>query len=266
MNNGHLSSVCEAVYSAFARSEFLSPDPLELVVRYEDLRDREIAGFIASSLAVGRAGAIVAVAGRVISRLGAPYEGLLLSSDANLRSICSGFSYRFFGENHLYGLLLGLRQVVNEHGSIENCLSLGSSDQVLPGLSFLVDQLYARSGTRLDDSILVAHPSRGSACKRLLLFLRWMVRKDQVDPGGWTLIRPAQLLVPIDTHMLSVSRQLGLTKRKQATLSVSKEVTARFAAICPDDPVRYDFALTRLGIHPSLQRESLERLIEQTRK
>ena len=80
------------------------------------------------------------------------------------------------------------------------------------------------------------------------MFLRWMVRKDAIDPGGWDQISPSKLIVPIDTHMHQVGLKLGFTKRKQANLTTALEVTSAFSKFSPDDPVKYDFSLTRVGI------------------
>jgi uncharacterized protein (TIGR02757 family) len=95
---------------------------------------------------------------------------------------------------------------------------------------------------------LLADPRDKSACKRLNLYLRWMVRRDDVDPGGWEGVRPAQLVVPLDVHMHRIGRALGLTQRQQADCRTALEVTEAFRKISPEDPVKYDFALTRLGI------------------
>jgi uncharacterized protein (TIGR02757 family) len=89
---------------------------------------------------------------------------------------------------------------------------------------------------------------RGSACKRLHLFLRWMARKDEVDPGVWSGLDPARLMIPLDTHMFRIARTLELTRRKQADMRAALEITEAFRTICPEDPARYDFSLTRLGI------------------
>jgi len=104
-------------------------------------------------------------------------------------------------------------------------------------------------------SYLLPDPRLGSACKRLNLYLRWMVRRDAVDPGGWN-VPPAKLVVPLDTHMHALGRALGLTDRRSADLRTALEITAAFRAIAPDDPVRYDFALTRLGMRGGERREA----------
>jgi uncharacterized protein (TIGR02757 family) len=100
---------------------------------------------------------------------------------------------------------------------------------------------------------LIPDPERGSACKRLLLYLRWMVRHDVVDPGGWEGVSAAKLVVPLDTHMFRLCRAMGFVTRKQASARAALEATAAFRRVMPDDPVRYDFALTRLGINPEVK-------------
>ena len=96
-------------------------------------------------------------------------------------------------------------------------------------------------------------PEKGSACKRLNLFLRWMVRKDAVDPGGWDDIPRSMLIIPLDTHMFRVGKTLGLTSRNQAGLMAALDISAGFKQWSPDDPVKYDFALTRFGIRNDLE-------------
>jgi uncharacterized protein (TIGR02757 family) len=266
-----LKAYCDAAYGRYHRPEYVSPDPLELVLRYDLVADREIAGFVAAALALGRVGGIIRAARWVLDRLGSPRDALLNSTDDEIRVLSDPFVYRFFDGRRLAGLLIGMKHILIEFGSLEVCFATGlngavddGAGDVEPaeaGLSHLVGALIAAAGGNLDQSILVARPDRGSACKRLFLFLRWMVRNDAVDPGGWTALTPSQLMIPVDTHMLSICRSLGLTTAKQATLSVSREITEAFRRIAPHDPVRYDFSLTRLGIHPEGRTSDLRREI-----
>ena len=124
---------------------------------------------------------------------------------------------------------------------------MGDEDEtVLPGMSRWVCWLLETSGATA--SSLLSDPARGSACKRHHLFLRWMVRQDDIDPGGWTLVLPRKLIVPVDVHMHRVGVRLGFTQRKQADAKTALEITDGFRRMSPDDPVKYDFALTRPGI------------------
>ena len=125
---------------------------------------------------------------------------------------------------------------------------------MIPALAEFVEELSSVFAGK--PRSLLPSPRAGSACKRHNLFLRWMVRSDAVDPGGWMDIPSAKLIVPVDVHMHRISLQIGLTKRKQANLRTALEITAAFRSIAPEDPVRYDFALTRLGIRNDTDPES----------
>lgn len=270
-----LREFCEHAYRSFHRPELISPDPLELVREFPCHRDREVVGLIASSLALGRVDGILAAAGTVIGRLldygDSPARMLLRSDVAVLDAVARGFVYRFFDESQLAGLLRGIRGVLRDFGSVETCLSRGLAresrtargaaepvpgDRLLTGLGVLVRAIRAGADGRLDDSILLSTPERGSACKRLLLYARWMVRRDAIDPGGWSVIAPDELLLPVDAHVLRVGQTLGLTARAQASLLVSREMTAALREVDASDPVRFDFSLTRPGIHPLLDEKS----------
>ena len=126
---------------------------------------------------------------------------------------------------------------------------------VLPGLSFLVREL--TKGFNGHRNSLLPLPEKKSACRRLSLFLRWMVREDRVDPGGWQEVPPRKLIVPVDTHMYRICIQLHLTERRSAGMPTAIEITRAFREIEPEDPVRYHFALTRLGIRKDTPAYSL---------
>ena len=117
---------------------------------------------------------------------------------------------------------------------------------ILPGLRGLLRTL-RNTAERIPESLL-PNPEKGSAMKRANLFMRWMTRHDDVDPGGWNRISPARLIIPLDTHIFRISRALGLTKRKVADLKTALEITDAFRDVCPEDPVRYDFVLSRPGL------------------
>jgi len=119
-------------------------------------------------------------------------------------------------------------------------------DTIFPALSAFTRKLSICADDNLKS--LVPSPTGGSACKRLNLFLRWMVRSDEVDPGGWENVSASKLIVPVDTHMHKICHLLGLTTRRQADMRAATEITSAFRSIAPTDPVRYDFSLTRLGI------------------
>jgi uncharacterized protein (TIGR02757 family) len=244
----------EKLYAKYNRAEFVHPDPLEYLHSYDDVRDREIVALVASSLAYGRVAQILRSVARVLKRLEAPGDYVRGCTQAGLRRDFKGFKHRFTTGDDVALMLLGARRLIERHGSLENafCSGLNDSEEtVLPALCSFTSQLNSSVGVRR--SSLVPMGSSGSACKRLNLFLRWMVRRDRVDPGGWDKVPRSKLIVPLDVHMHRLSLAMGLTGRKQANMRAALEATAAFRAIMPDDPVRYDFSLTRLGIREELE-------------
>jgi uncharacterized protein (TIGR02757 family) len=246
----------DELYGRYNRREYVHPDPLEFLYRYEDLRDREIAGLVASALAYGRVAQILRSVSHVLDRMESP-AAFVGSSDADsLRRDFRGFKHRFTTGEEMASMLLGVKRMIDRYGSLESCFCSGlaeSDDSVLPALRAFTSQINSSVGLRR--SSLVPLADDGSACKRLNLYLRWMVRRDGVDPGGWDRVPASRLIVPLDTHMHRLSLAMGLTSRKQANMCTAMEVTAAFREMRPDDPVRYDFALTRLGIRDELRIE-----------
>lgn len=241
------------LYRRCNRREFVHPDPLEFLYGYDDVRDREVVGLISSSLAYGNVRQILKSVQRVLDRMGAPYQYLITTPQAAMKADFSDFKHRFTTGLELATMLYGMKRILREYGSLNACFVAGlhdSDEDVIPALARFVDEL-ARVFDGRPRSLLPA-PELGSACKRLHLFLRWMVRCDDVDPGGWDDVPQSKLLVPVDTHMHKLALALGLTARKQADLRTAREITAAFREIHPQDPVRYDFCLTRLGIHPRM--------------
>ncbi|RLD93208.1 MAG: TIGR02757 family protein, partial [Aquificota bacterium] len=217
-------------------------------------RDREVVGLIASSLAYGRVQQILRNVAWVLERLTpSPAAFLEASSIRELEVLAKGFRHRFTTEEELALLLKGMRGVIRRWDSLYQgfCRGIGERDTTfVPALSRFVDLLAVEGGGR--PSSLLPDPKRGSACKRLHLFLRWMVRKDAVDPGGWEGLGAHRLIIPLDTHMHNISLGLGLTQRRHADLKAALEITHAFRRVAPEDPVRYDFVLTRWGIREEL--------------
>jgi uncharacterized protein (TIGR02757 family) len=247
--NTELKDRLEKLYRRLNRREFIHPDPLEFVYLYKDPADREIVALIASSLAYGRVGQILkSVACVLAPMVPSPSVFVAESSLETIQKTLCDFKHRFATGDHLASLLSGIKQVLERYGSLHACFMAGmnNEDTVLPALTRFATEMTACAGGRVGH--LVPSPERGSACKRLNLFLRWMVRSDDVDPGGWESVSPSKLIVPLDTHMHRISLSLGLTKRRQANILTAKEITEGFRQISPEDPVKYDFSLTRLGM------------------
>ncbi len=244
----------EALYLRYNRRELVYPDPLIFLYDYPDPRDREVVGLISSCLAYGRVQQILKNVSWVLERLSLhPAAFLEESSPGELEGLVDGFRHRFTSQEELSLLLKGIRGVLKEWGSLRQGFLSGLEDKdgdLVPGLGRFVCLLAEKGGGRPPS--LLPRPERGSACKRLHLFLRWMVRRDSVDPGGWEEVGAHRLIVPLDTHMHAISLGLGLTRRRQGDIRTAREVTEAFARMSPRDPVKYDFVLTRWGIRDEL--------------
>lgn len=247
----------DAIYRKYNRREYVSPDPLQFLYDFPDLRDREIVGLVASSLAYGRVSQILKSVKDVLDRIGpTPYTFLDRHATEDISRACAGFKHRFTAGEDVASLLIGAKRLIGEYASLGECFihGLQSSDETaLPALAIFVDKF------NCPDNYLLPSPHRGSACKRLNLFLRWMVRNDAVDPGGWQDVGTEKLIVPVDTHMAKIGRMLKLTSRKSADMKMALELTAAFRKLVPQDPVKYDFALTRFGIRTELDISQLSR-------
>lgn len=255
----------EKVYAVCNRPERLCRDPLALVVAYGDLADREIAGLICSTLAFGSVDLILEACSRALAPLG-PRPALSLDAmgEDDLRQAWGKFQYRFCFAEDLIALLRAAKEARRRYGSLEalfaagdrpNAVTASSLSAFVGSLRSLGAQSAAGGPAKPIRPNLLPDPAQGSACKRLFLFLRWMVRKDDVDPGGWTALSPSRLIVPLDVHMAATCvHTLGFLApgraERQPGLRDSLAATARFALYSPEDPVKYDFALTRPGIDP----------------
>jgi len=246
----------DALYDRYNRREFVHPDPLEFLYGYEDASDREVVGIVASSLAYGRVKQILKSVSVVLARMGpSPSSFLLETPGSAVRQTFTDFKHRFTTGDQLAALLLAVKSILLRCGSLQACFMAGLKDEdltILSALTAFTQELNANMNLS-ESSMLLPSPLGGSACKRLNLFLRWMVRRDDVDPGGWSLVSPSRLIVPLDTHMHRIGKMMGLTSRKQADLRAAIEITEAFRSIAPGDPVRYDFALTRLGIRDDIE-------------
>lgn len=239
----------EELYSRYNRREQVRDDPIGFLYRYKDPRDREIVGLIASALAYGRVVQIHRSVSLVLERMPRPALYLAGASRPSLRRAFGDFVHRFTTGEDLASLLYGIKLLVGSHGSLRACFAGcdgEDSETVVPALAVFADRL--KEAADGGAGFLVPSPDKGSACKRLNLYLRWMVRRDEVDPGGWDDVPAGKLVVPLDTHMYRICTGLKFTRRKQADLRAALEITAAFRAIAPEDPVKYDFSLTRLGM------------------
>ncbi|HEY7447780.1 MAG TPA: TIGR02757 family protein [Vicinamibacterales bacterium] len=234
-------------------------DPIEIVRRYPDRSDREVVGFVSASLAFGRVASVLQSIERVLQVLGpSPAEFVSRFEPARHARRLHGIVHRWTRGVDLAALLWITRAML-EHGSIE-AFFLEGSDTSATDVSGALDSfstramsvdlrpVYGRVPRRPGVQYFFPKPSAGSGCKRLNLFLRWMVRHDEVDLGVWSHLSPSKLVMPLDTHVIRVGRCLGLTTRKSPGWRMAAEITASLRALDPADPVKYDFSLCHIGM------------------
>ena len=251
----------DELYARHHRLANLDPDPLVFVRRYSDPLDAEVAGLVAASLAYGQVPKIMETLEGVFAVLGrSPRQALERMTPRDLLGGFEHFEYRFHKATDLALFLSLVRQSLERRGALSALFSAGDSrGDIGPTLSAFVDELLSGDPRPFlpTRDIPPAHPVRhflpsprkGGAAKRICLYLRWMIRKDEIDPGCWHgLVAPERLVIPLDTHVARVSRDLGLTGRKTADWKTALEVTDALRRYDPKDPVRYDFSLFRFGM------------------
>ena len=235
-----LKDLLESLYKKLNKRSLVDPDPLKFLYDYPDIKDREITGLLASSLAYGRVAQILRSVDKILQPMeGKPFDFVTFHNEKDFAAIYKGFVHRFTTDADIVRLLCGIKHVLKEYGNFENLY--------LCGVEKFADEM-----NLCRKSYLIPSPCDGSACKRLNLFFRWMVRSDKVDPGGWNKAKPANLVVPLDTHAFKAAKILGFTEKKAPNYKTALEITSHFAEISPADPIKYDFALTRFGIRDDM--------------
>jgi len=253
----------DAFLEGFPRERHVSNDPVQFVHRYDDPRDREVAGIIVSAFAYGNVKSIIATAGQALSFLGThPAQALAGFDPRRDARRLRNFYHRFNTSRDLGVFFWMLRRQLEDHGSLETAFLAGLS----PAHTDTGAALTRFSGAMLDTGFerfypagelrrrigvrfLLPSPADGSACKRMNLYLRWMVRpSDGVDCGTWSKVRTDQLVIPLDTHIARISSYIGLTDLKSPGWAMALDITSSLRRLDRMDPLRYDFALCHLGI------------------
>jgi uncharacterized protein (TIGR02757 family) len=235
-------------------------DPIWTVRRYADPADQEVAAFIAAVLAFGNVQSVLNTIDAVLGLMAPSPAAFLRQFTPDQAPLFEPLVHRWIRGRDLAALAWQLHQMLRDHGSIEGFFLAGGgvADAVTieaalesfstRAMALDLAAIYGRRRPTPGVAYFFSRPSTGGACKRLNLFLRWMVRRDAVDLGVWTSLRPAQLVVPLDTHIIRVGRCLGLTARVSPGWKMATDITATLRRLSPDDPVRYDFAMCHLGM------------------
>lgn len=232
-------------------------DPIQIVRRFPRPEDREAAGFVAASLAFGRVASVMQSVERVLAVMGPSPAGYVRRFEP--RRDARAFSpivHRWIRGVDIAALVAIMRRMIDRSGSIEGFFAegVGADDEDVGGALDRFSNTALALGVRSPRvGYFFPRPSAGSACKRMNLFLRWMVRHDALDLGVWTRVPAAKLIVPLDTHVIRVGRQLKLTRYASPGWAMARDITASLRRLDPDDPVKYDFSLCHLSMkHPKL--------------
>ncbi|MFA6032576.1 MAG: TIGR02757 family protein [Myxococcota bacterium] len=249
--NHALKALLDGLYDRYATDGRISSDPVGLPHMYTRPADIEAAALVAASFAYGRVDLFKPVALGVLRALGdRPHDALLDFDAAMFCRENSGISYRFQKNPDIAGYLSLVSLALRKHGGLKKLFFSAAGTTVQERLSGMVRGILDGWDGKPPAGVaqLLPDPATGSACKRMYMFLRWMVRRDEVDFGLWAEYGAHNLVIPVDTHVARISQKLGLTARRSADYRMAVEITGNLRAFCPADPVRYDFAIAHLGI------------------
>lgn len=244
LHGAERKAALEGLYHIYNHARYRAGDPVSFVWKYNLPENREIAAWVAAALAYGRVASILNNLEDLHQRWeGQPAAFLRETSEIERRKALKGFVHRWTRGEHIAAMLSGWKAV--GHTLPERLATAQQSYRTALAV-FRTEFLETAEG---DPHHLFPDPGGKGACKRLAMWLRWMARRDEIDPGLWAdTLDPARLWVPLDTHMFRISRELGLTRRRQPDAEAARRITAAYARLCPEDPLKYDFAITRLGM------------------
>lgn len=256
MHHKKIHELLDSKYKEYNSALFIESDPISIPHRFTKKQDIEIIGFWIAMLAWGNRKSIIASGNKLVELMdGAPHDFILNHRETDLKRFLD-FKHRTFNATDALYFVEFFKQHYSKHESLEDAFiqpgnpTIGKSvntESILSGFhNYFFSLQDAPNRTRKH----IATPERNSTCKRLNMFLRWMVRKDKngVDFGIWKKIKPSQLLIPLDVHVDRTARKLGLIKRKQTDWQTVLELTENLKQYDPRDPVKYDYALFGLSI------------------
>lgn len=229
----------------YESEEFIKDDPVRFLHKFRSKKDIEIAGFIASLLAYGSRKQFIKKLDELFDI--AQNEPLNFVQNFDKRLI-GDFNYRFGKPDDFISIFEILKELYNTSDGLEELFEHGYRQNKM--FNVVVDYFYARANENVGQGFyhMIPNPDNGGAMKRMCMYLRWMVRKSAVDVGIWKFMKPSELYIPLDVHVGRISRQMGLLTRKANDFKAVIELTENLKKFCPEDPVKYDFAMFGLGI------------------
>ncbi|MCX8070390.1 MAG: TIGR02757 family protein [Thermodesulfovibrionales bacterium] len=255
-----IKNLLDKLYEEFDFTSRIAFDPIQFPKRYSKHEDIESSAFISSCFAYGQVGVFMSVIDKMLSICGkSPYDFLVHFDVKKHKRLLDNLKYRFNDSDDIVCLFYCMSELLKRYGSLKSFFLLAfttSNENILFALDYFVKGflsidttiIYGRDIKTFGFKQLLPSPIGNSPCKRLNLFLRWMVRDKDIDFGIWKEIPKASLIIPLDTHIARISRCLGLTKRHTVDIKTAIEITENLKGFDPDDPLKYDFALCHLGI------------------
>ena len=238
------------------KKRYSSKDPVWILHKLKDPKDIEIMGLITSAYSYGKVELINQFMENLLKSIGyKPHEFTINFTKRKDKKYLAGLKYRFNSVNDLFNLILTIKVNVLRHGSLKNLFLRGyrnNSSNIIPALtSFstalnsIIDDYKRKKGYY---HYMISNPLNKSTCKRMNMFLRWMVRKDEIDTGIWSEVSRSKLIMPVDVHIARISQKLKLVKRKSVDLAYAVELTEKLKTFDSEDPVKYDFALCHIDM------------------
>ena len=249
-----LQSFLDEKYALYHQPSFIEEDPISIPHLFQRKEDIEIAGFLVAIFSWGKRQMIIRNGMSLMERMDMrPYDFVMESNEDTLMAL-DGFVHRTFQEIDVKAMISALRNIYENEGGLEKLFTVGAQIDQNPIKNAIIHARRAFLSTEdfpTRSQKHLANPEKGSAAKRINMFLRWMVRPASggVDFGLWKSIPTSQLMMPLDVHTGNVARKIGLLKRKQNDWKAVVEMTANLAKYCPEDPVKYDYSLFGLGIY-----------------
>ncbi|HMQ69950.1 MAG TPA: TIGR02757 family protein [Ignavibacteria bacterium] len=255
MNNKELKSYLDKLYFKY-KDKHSSKDPVWILHEFQDAKDIEIAGLITSCYAYGRVDQINIFIKRFLKNIDFKvHEFTSNYSEHKDKKYLAALSYRFNTENDLSLLLKNINNILNKYQSLQDLFVENYHDEhqnILEALDNFTLKLNEYSDSETNHGYLIPLSKNRSTCKRLNLFLRWMIRKDEIDIGIWEKVDMSKLIMPVDTHIYRVSRKLKMVKRNTCDLKFALELTDKLRKFDQKDPVKYDFALCHAGMEKAV--------------
>lgn len=234
------------------QSDYIQSDPVQFIHAFENKKDIEIAGFFAAIMAWGRRDIVISKVENLLQRMNyKPFEFICKYGQDDFSTL-QGFKHRTFKPIDIHGMIYALQRIYQDYKDLEEfwneCHQTGKCE-IRPALAIFNEKFFSLTPELSNRTRKhISNPELGSTCKRLCMYLRWMIRKNSVvDIGIWDFMEPSDLQIPFDVHVARQARRYGLVTRRSNDWKTVKELTDTLKIMSPDDPIRYDFALFGLG-------------------